>query len=96
MNATSVVLTETVQANTTADLANSTSGWTLSSAGPGGAGSAGSIYTFTVGNLNAGVNGSVVFSVDLNNMIPTGTTTVSDNVAISDAASDVASAMRSS
>ncbi len=90
VNATGVVLTETVQANTTADLANSTPGWTLVS----GSGGAGSIYTFTVGNLNAGVSGSVVFSVDLNNSIPTGTTTVSDNVSISDAASDVASATR--
>ncbi len=89
--ATGVTLTETVQANTTADLANSTPGWTLVS----GNGGAGSIYTFTVGNLGAGVNGSVVFSVDLNSSIPTGTTTVSNNVSISDAASDVASATRS-
>ena len=59
-----------------------------------GNGGAGSIYTFSVGNLNAGVTGSVVFSVDLNSSIPTGTTTVSDNVSISDTASDAASATR--
>jgi hypothetical protein len=90
VNATGVALTETVQANTTADLANSTGGWTLVS----GNGGAGSVYTFSVGNLNAGVTGSVVFSVDLNASIPTGTTTVSNNVSISDAASDTASATR--
>ena len=90
VNATGVVITETVQANTTADLANSTPGWTLVS----GSGGAGSVYTFAVGNLNAGVTGSVVFSVDLNASIPLGTTTVSDDVSISDAASDLASATR--
>ena len=90
VNATGVVITETVQANTTADLANSTPGWTLVS----GSGGAGSVYTFQVGNLNAGVTGSVVFSVDLNSSIPTGTTTVSNDVSISDAAADAASATR--
>ncbi len=90
VNATGVVLTETVQANTTADLANSTPGWTLVSGGGG----AGSVYTFSVGNLNAGVTGSVVFSVDLNASIPTGTTTVSNNVSITDSAADTASATR--
>jgi hypothetical protein len=90
VNATGVVLTETVQVNTTADLANSTPGWTLVS----GNGGAGSIYTFSVDNLNAGVTGSVVFSVDLNASIPLGTTTVSDDVSISDAASDTATATR--
>lgn len=90
VNATGVVLTETVQANTTADLANSTPGWTLVSGGGG----AGSVYTFSVGNLNAGVTGSVVFSVDLNVSIPTGTTTVSNNVSITDSAADTASTTR--
>jgi hypothetical protein len=90
VNATGVVLTETVQANTTADLTDSTPGWTLVS----GSGGAGSVYRFQVGNLNAGVTGSVVFSVDLNSSIPAGTTTVSNNVSISDAASDTASATR--
>src|SRR5262249_5239317 len=52
--ATGVVLTETVPANTTADLANSTPGWTLTS----GTGGAGSTYTFTVGALGAGVTAS--------------------------------------
>jgi len=67
-SATGVVLTETVPANTTADLANSTPGWTLAS----GSGAAGSTYTFAVGALNAGATGSVVFSVDVNGTIPPG------------------------
>jgi hypothetical protein len=49
--ATGVVLTETVPANGTGDMANSTPGWTLSS----GNGGPGSTYTFTVGNLGDGV-----------------------------------------
>jgi hypothetical protein len=93
-NAAGVVVTETVPVNTTADLANSTPGWTLQSAGSGGAGSAGSTYSFSVGALNAGLTGSVVFSVDLNASIPVGTTSVTDNVRITDAASDQSSSSR--
>jgi hypothetical protein len=89
-NATGVVVTETVPANTTADLANSTPGWTLTS----GTGGAGSTYTFSVGALNAGVTGSVVFTVDVNSTIPTGTTTLTNTVTITDAASDSNSATR--
>jgi hypothetical protein len=93
-NAAGVTITETVPVNTTADLSNSTSGWTLVSAGTGGAGSAGSVYTYSVGALNAGVTGSVVFSVDLNAAIPPGVTSVSDNVSIADAAGDTATGVR--
>ena len=89
-SATGVVLTETVPANATADLANSTPGWTLTS----GNGGAGSTYTFTVGNLSAGVTGSAVFSVDLNASIPAGTTSITNNVTISDSAGDHASGSR--
>ncbi len=89
-NATGVVITETVPANTTADLNNSTAGWVLTS----GSGAAGSTYTFTVGALNAGVTGSVVFSVDLNASIPVGTTSITDSFSISDAAADMANGAR--
>jgi hypothetical protein len=89
-NASGVVLTETVPANTTADLSNSTPGWTLTS----GSGGAGSTYTFSVGSLSAGVTGSVVFSVDVNSTIPSGTTSLSNTVTISDAAGDHSSATR--
>jgi hypothetical protein len=89
-NATGVVLTETVPANTTADLANSTPGWTRTS----GSGGAGSTYTFAVGALGAGVTGSVVFTVDVNATIPSGTTSLTNTVTITDAASDSSSGTR--
>jgi hypothetical protein len=89
-NATGVVLTETVPANTTADLTNSTPGWTLAS----GSGGAGSTYTFSVGALNAGTTGSVVFSVDVNSTIPAGTSSLTNTVTITDAAGDRSSGTR--
>src|SRR5262249_34798463 len=82
-NASGVVLTETVPANTTADLANSTPGWTLTS----GSGGAGSTYTFAIGALNAGTTGSVVFTGDLNSPIPPGATRLTNTVTITHAAS---------
>ena len=90
VNATGVVITETVPPNSSFDSANSTSGWTLAS----GNGSAGSIYNFSVGALNAGITGSVVFSVDLNSVIPAGTTTITNNISITDSAADTVTASR--
>jgi hypothetical protein len=90
VNASGVVLTETVPANTTADLSNSTPGWTLTS----GSGGAGSTYTFTVGALSAGATGSVVFTVDVNSTIPSGTTSLSNTASVADAAGDHASGTR--
>jgi hypothetical protein len=89
-NAAGVVLTETVPANTTADLADSTPGWVLAS----GSGGPGSTYTFAVGALNAGITGSVIFSVNVNPTIPAGTTSLTDTVTITDAAGDTATATR--
>ena len=48
-----------------------------------------------MGNLGAGVTGSAVFSVDLNASIPVGTTSITNNVTISDSAGDHASGSRS-
>jgi hypothetical protein len=90
-SATGLVLSETVPANTTADLGNSTPGWTLTS----GSGGPASTYTFTVGSLSAGATGSAVFSVDLAANIPTGTNTITDTVTIADSAGDHASGTRS-
>src|SRR5262249_36294229 len=87
-NASGVVVTETVPANTVADLSNSTPGWTLTS----GSGGAGSTYTFSVGALNAGVTGSVVFTVHVNSTLPSGTSSLSNTVSISDANGDQNSA----
>ncbi len=90
VNATGVVLTETVPANTSFNSANSTTGWTLKT----GSGGAGSTYTFTVGSLAAGDTGSVVFAVSVNSSIPGGTINISDSISIADAASDSASGNR--
>jgi hypothetical protein len=84
--ANSVTLNDTVPANTTFDAANSTAGWTLVS----GNGSGGSVYSFAAGALPAGQTGSVVFSADLNNSIPAGTSSVTNVVQISDGAGDSA------
>src|SRR5207248_3245098 len=89
--AAGVTVTETVPANTTADLSDSTPGWVLVS----GSGGGGSVYRFTVGALGAGVAGSVVFSVTLNSTVPPGTTSVTNNVTIADGSSNTASASRS-
>jgi uncharacterized repeat protein (TIGR01451 family) len=89
-NATGVVLTETVPANTTADLANSTPGWTLAS----GSGGAGSTYTFALGALSAGATASAVFTVDVNSSIPAGTANLTNTVTVTDAASDRATGTR--
>jgi hypothetical protein len=90
INATAVVITETVPAGATADLTSSTPGWVLTS----GDGTTGSTYQFSIGNLNAGVTGSVVFSVDVSPTIPASRMGFIDNVSISDAASDTSSASR--
>ena len=89
-NASGVVLSETVPANTTFDAANSTPGWALAS----GTGGPGSTVTYSVGSLNAGVTGSVVFSVDVSGTIPSGTSSLSNTVGISDAAGDQSSGTR--
>ena len=84
VNATGVVMDETVPANTTFSAVNSTPGWTLIS----GTGAAGSTYAFTIGNLAAGATGSLVFSVQLNAQIPPNTPTITDNFTITDNAGD--------
>jgi hypothetical protein len=90
VNATGVLVTETVPANSSFSAADSTAGWTLTS----GTGGAGSTYTFAVGNLAAGVTGSVVFSVKLNTVIPPGTPTITNTASISDNAGDTAGGSR--
>src|SRR5262249_9684580 len=88
--ATGVVLTETVPADTIADLADSTPGGTLASGNGGG----GSTSPFAVGNPGAGITGSAVFSVDLAPNSPVATTSITDSVTISDSAGDQAAGSR--
>jgi autotransporter-associated beta strand protein len=85
VNAASVVLTETVPANTSFNSANSTPGWIHGS---------GSTYTFSVGSLAAGDTGSVVFAVSVNSPLSPSIPTLSDTVSITDAASDSANSSR--
>ncbi len=74
-NATGVVITETVPANTTFLPASSTAGWVL----------AGNSATFTVGALTVGAPAqSVTFVVQVAATIPAGTTTIDNTATIDD------------
>jgi uncharacterized repeat protein (TIGR01451 family)/fimbrial isopeptide formation D2 family protein len=79
-DATGVVLTETVPANTTFDPAASTTGWTCVPDGDPG-----SVCTFAVGDV--AVNdpaGSVDFAVSIDSPVPLGVTQIANSVSISD------------
>ncbi len=74
---TGVVINETVPANTTFNAAASTAGWSCANASP-----AGTPCSYTVGNLNAGVAGSVTFAVTVANPFPANTAQLSNSVTI--------------
>ena len=76
-DSTGVVITETLPANTTFDLANSTPGWVETSPGSG-------IYEFSVGDLASGESGTVDFAVVLDANLPSGVTVISDTATIFD------------
>jgi LPXTG-site transpeptidase (sortase) family protein len=74
-DATGVVLTETLPANTTFDSADSTSSWSCVSG----------TCTFNVGNLTvAAGEKQVTFAVTVNSYIPSGVTTIHNTVSIDD------------
>ncbi len=77
-DATSVVITETVPLNSSFDTSASGS-WSCT---PGG--SAGSICTFSVGNLAAGINGSATFTVTVDTPLPAGVTQIANTAVIAD------------
>jgi len=78
-NATGVVITETVPANTTFDAGSSTVGWAcLPDA------NAGSICTFTVGNLAVGGGSVIDFAIIVDDPLPTNVKTVVNTVSIGD------------
>ena len=62
-DATGVVITQTLPANTTFDPANSTPGWVDQGGGS---------YTLNVGDLDVGQTGSVFFAVKVNGSLPPG------------------------
>lgn len=77
-DATGVVITETVPANSTFNTGASNPAWSC------GGVTAGSVCTFTVGNVNAGDSGSVVFAVDVDDPLPQNVTQILNSVNISD------------
>ncbi len=78
-NATGVVISETVPADTTFDPAASTAGWVCT---PGN--NAGSACTFTVGTLAGGAGGSVVFAVIVDDPLAAGVTQIDNTANIAD------------
>lgn len=78
-DASGVVITETVPANTTFNAGSSTAGWSCAGTG------AGSTCTFTVGDVaGGGANGTVNFAVDVSGSIAIGVTTLTNNVSIAE------------
>jgi uncharacterized repeat protein (TIGR01451 family) len=76
LDATGVVLTETLPANSTFNAGASTAGWTFAG---------GSTYTFNVGAVPVSAPaGSVVFAVTVANPLPAGVTQLANSVVISD------------
>ena len=76
-DATGIVVTETLPANTTYDAANSDPGWTETSPGSG-------VYEFSVSAVAQGGSGSVTFAVILDTALPSGYNTISNTVTITD------------
>ncbi len=79
VNLTGVVINEAVPANTTFNAAASTAGWTCTDGSP-----AGTVCSFAVGSLTAGVAGSVTFAVTVLSPVPAGTTQLANSATISD------------
>jgi uncharacterized repeat protein (TIGR01451 family) len=78
-DATGVVLSETVPANSTFDAGASTAGWVCVPDG-----NAGSTCTLPVGNVAAGASGSAVFAVTVANPLPAGVTQVANTATVAD------------
>jgi uncharacterized repeat protein (TIGR01451 family)/fimbrial isopeptide formation D2 family protein len=77
--ASGVIITEIVPANTTFNAGASTSGWSCADGSP-----AGTTCTFTVGTLNPGSSGSVIFAVMVDNPLPAGVTQIANTASIGD------------
>ncbi len=78
-DATGVVITDTIPTSTVFDPANSTPGW---SCAPDN--NPGSICTITIGNLDSGDSGSVVFAVIVDNPLGSGIDSTNNTVSIAD------------
>lgn len=77
-NATGVVLTDTVPANTVFDASASSAGWSC----PSGSG-AGAVCNLAVGDVPVG-SGEALFAVIVDNPLPPGVTTIGNTVSVTD------------
>ncbi|RJP53207.1 MAG: sortase [Anaerolineaceae bacterium] len=78
-DASGVTITDDVPANTTFTAGASTPGWSCADGSP-----AGTICTFTIGNLVAGGSGSVNFAVMVDDPLPAGVTQINNTASITD------------
>ena len=78
-DATGVVLTNVVPANSTFLLARSTGAWSCANASP-----AGTVCTIAIGNLPAGAGASERFAVKAANTVPAGVDALSDTATVAD------------
>ncbi|KAA9132694.1 DUF11 domain-containing protein [Marinihelvus fidelis] len=76
---TGVFITDSVPANTTFNLASSTAGWNCADGAP-----AGTVCTYSVGDLGAGQGGVIYFAVTVDNPLPTGVTQIFNTAVIED------------
>ncbi len=79
-DATGVVITETVPANTTFNLANSSATWVGCADGA----AAGTTCVLTIGDLNSGANTTRQFAVNIDNPLPANTATITNTAVTGD------------
>lgn len=77
--ATGIVVTDTVPANTTFDAAASSAGWSCANGSP-----AGSVCTLALGMLNAGDDTTVQFAVLVDNPVPAGVSELVNTATVQD------------
>ena len=77
--ATGVIITDTVPANTTFNAANSSPGWSCADGSP-----AGTICSFPLNTVAAGIGGLVTFALNVDNPLPPGVTTIFNTAFIAD------------
>jgi large repetitive protein len=78
-DATGVVITETVPLYTTFNASGSTPGWSCADGSP-----AGTICTFTIGNVAVGELNNVLFATTIVNPIPAGVSEITNSATVSD------------
>ena len=77
LDATGVVITETLPAGTSFDSSNSSSGWVETSVGSG-------VFEFTAGTVIAGESRTITFAITVDNPLAASITSLTNSVVISD------------